>query len=84
MARTIANRGDFHYRRAPQPDKEYTDYLVCDPKGRKIGRVKEFYRNRLGEPKYIMVRVGLFGLRSVLIPVGFVALDEERRVLTLQ
>ena len=84
MARTIANRRDFYDRRAPRPDKEYTDYLVCDPRGRKIGRVKEFYRNRLGEPKYVMVRVGLFGLRSLLIPVGFVTVDEERRVLTLQ
>ncbi len=35
-----------------------------------------------GEPEY--VRVGLFGLKSVLIPIGFVAVDEERQTLTLQ
>ena len=64
--------------------KEYADYVVLDPAGRKIGHVKEFFTNARGEPEYIMVRVGLFGMRSVLIPVGFVTLDEERRTLTLQ
>ncbi len=57
--------------------------MVRDPAGRKIGRVKEFFTNARGEPEYIMVRVGLFGMRSVLIPVGFVSVDEGQRILTL-
>ena len=60
------------------------DYLVCNPKGCKIGRVKEFFANARDEPEYVMVRVGLFGVRSVLIPVGFVSVDEGQRTLTLQ
>ncbi|MDP8974321.1 MAG: hypothetical protein M3N45_14420 [Actinomycetota bacterium] len=75
-------------RRKP-PDRqetqeEYLDYVVRDPEGRKIGRVAQIFTNRRGEPQYIRVRVGPFGLRSVLIPVCFVTLDEERRTLTLQ
>ena len=83
MARsTTANR------RGPRdgggaPGGEYKDYLVCDPNGRKIGRVKDLFTNARGEPEYIMVRMGFFGLRSVLIPVGFVSVDEGRRALTL-
>ena len=83
MGRTTANkRASRDQNRAP--GREYADYLVCGPTGRKIGRVREFYTNRRGEPEYIMVRMGHFGLRSVLIPVGLVALDEKRRTLTLQ
>jgi len=82
VTRTAANRRE---RRARQETREeYLDYLVRDPEGRKIGRVVEMFTNRRGDPQYIRVRVGLFGLRSVLIPVCFVALDEERRTLTLQ
>ena len=57
--------------------------MVCDPKGCKIGRVKEFFANARGEPEYVMVRMGFFGMRSVLIPVGFVSVDEGQRTLTL-
>ena len=64
------------------PDKYY-DYMVCDPEGRKIGRVKELFANVQGESQYIRVRVDFFGLRSVLIPVCFVVVDEQRRSLTL-
>ena len=66
-----------------KPREDYYDYVVRDPEGRKIGRVKELFASLLGEPQYVRVRVGFFGLRSVLIPVCFVAIDEERRALTL-
>lgn len=82
MAQTAANRKSHDPVKAP--GKEYAGYLVCDPKGRKIGRTEELYTNVRGEPEYITVRLGLFGLRSVLIPVGFVSVDEGRRTLTLQ
>lgn len=83
MARTAANRGRAH-EPVETRGKKYADYVVCDPKGCKIGRVKEFFANARGEPEYVMVRVGLFGMRSVLIPVGFVSIDEVQRTLTLQ
>ena len=66
-----------------KPREDYYDYVVRDPEGRKIGRVKELFASLRGEPQYVRVRVGFFGLRSVLIPVCFVAIDKERRALTL-
>ena len=83
MAQTAANRRRSH-NRVEAPGEEYVDYVVCDPKGRKIGRVKELFTNAHDEPEYITVRMGLFGVRSVLLPVGFVDIDEERRTLSLQ
>ncbi len=68
--------------RLETPEK-YVGYKVCDPEGRRIGRAKEFFKNAYDEPEYIKVRVGLLGLRSVLIPVGFIGIDEEGRTLTL-
>lgn len=61
----------------------YVGYEVHDPEGRRIGSVKELFTNGSGEPEYIRVRMGLFGLKSVLIPVVFVAVDDERRTITL-
>jgi hypothetical protein len=37
-----------------------------------------------GEPEYVRVKTGLFGLKDNLIPVTSIAVDEERRTLTLQ
>ncbi len=51
--------------------EEYVGYEILDPEGRKIGRAKEVFTNAHGEPEYVRVRIGLLGMRSVLIPVGF-------------
>ncbi len=67
--------------RAPE---EYAGYEILDPEDRKIGRVKEMFANARGEPEYVRVRTSLLGLKTVLIPVGFVAVDEERRPLKLR
>jgi hypothetical protein len=82
MAQTAVNRREF--RNLFGVPGECFDYVVLDPEGRRVGRVKELFTNTYGEPEYVRVRVGLFGLRSVLVPVTFVIADEERRTLTLQ
>jgi PRC-barrel domain len=63
---------------------EYVGYMVCDPTGQKIGRVEKLFLNGSGEPEYVRVKMGLFGSKTVLIPVQTVAADEERRALVLQ
>jgi len=77
-----ANRREPHSR-FEMPEK-YKGYGVFDPESRKVGSVKELYTNTYGDPEYVRVRMGIFGLKTVLIPVGFVAIDEERQTLTLQ
>jgi hypothetical protein len=63
---------------------EYVGYTVCDPRGQKIGRAEELFLNGSGEPEYIRVKMGLFGSKTVIIPVQTAAVDEERRALVLQ
>jgi hypothetical protein len=64
--------------------EEYSGYELCDPLGQKVGSVEKLFVNLRGEPEYIRVKVGLLGLRSVLLPVESVAVDEKRRVLILE
>ena len=59
-------------------------YSVCDPRGRKIGSVEALFFNDYDEPEYIEVKMGLFGLKTVLIPVTSVVVNEEQRTLVLQ
>jgi hypothetical protein len=64
--------------------EDYAGYAVCDPRGHKIGRAQKIFLNGRGEPEYIKVKMGLFGIKAVLIPVQTVAADEDRRALVLQ
>ena len=82
MTYTTVNPRELRSRfKAPE---EYVGYRVHDPQGRTIGNVRELFTNAYDEPEYVKVRMGLFGLKSVLIPVGFVTVNDERRTLTLQ
>jgi hypothetical protein len=64
--------------------ERYVDYRVIDPKGREIGRVKELFVSADDEVKYVEVNTGFLGLQTVLIPVGLVAVDDERQILLLR
>ena len=46
--------------------------------------MQELFLNDNHEPEYIRVKMGFLGLRSVLIPVETVAVNEERRSLVLR
>ena len=59
-------------------------YTVYDPVGQKIGIVERVFANPDGEPVYIRVRIGLFGMKTVLIPVQFVETDEVRKTLVIK
>ena len=82
VVRTITDRSDLRGR-FDKPE-EYVGYWVHDPEGRRLGRVKELFANAYGEPEYVRVKMGLFGLKAALIPIGFVTVDEQQRILTLQ
>jgi hypothetical protein len=59
-------------------------YSVYDPVGQKIGIAESVFANPDGEPVYIRARIGLFGMRAVLIPVQFVETDEKTRTLVIK
>jgi len=64
--------------------KQCAGYEVRDPLGRKIGRLKRLFLNESGGPEYAEDKVGLFGLKTVLIPLQSVTADAERRFLVLE
>ena len=82
MFRTTTHRERSRSRHREPKDR--VGYAVCDPEGRRIGTARQVFANGRGEPEYIRVRMGLLGLRSALIPVGFVRIDEQQRRFTLQ
>lgn len=68
--------------------RRYAGYEVRDPRGTRIGRVKELAANADAQPQYVRVsmdfRAGFLRPRTVLIPAQMLTVDEIGRVLTLQ
>ena len=64
--------------------KRGAGYAVYDPLGQKIGSAEEVFVNRNEEPEYVRVRIGFFGQKSVLIPVQFAEVDDERQTLVFK
>ena len=82
MSRAAAdNRGPTSQIEAPE---KCVGYVVCDPLGQKIGSVEKLFVNENRQPEYVRVKIGLFGLKSVLIPTKSVVIDKERRNLMLK
>ena len=81
MSREGRDRGPGSRIEAPE---RCVGYEVYDPLGQKIGKVENIFVNGDHEPEYVRVRTGLFGTKSVLIPVRLVEIDEERRSLVLK
>ncbi len=65
----------------PEP---YAGYTLLDTLGQRIGKVERIFANGWGEPEYVKVKLGLFGMRSVLIPVWRAEVDEERQSFMLE
>jgi hypothetical protein len=49
-----------------------------------IGRLKRFFLNESGGAEYTEVKVGLFGLKTILIPLQTVTADAGWRFLVLE
>ncbi len=64
--------------------EERVGYTLLDPQRRKIGHIGRVFANGIGSPEYVRVRMGMFRSKTVLIPLSLVAVDEERRTLTLE
>ena len=82
-ATRAAERGAWPIERFETP-KQCVGYWVRDPRGRKIGRLKRLFLNGSGGAEYAEVKVGLFGLKTVLIPLQIVTVDAELRFLMLE
>ena len=76
-------RGAWPVERFETP-QQCAGYRVRDPRGRKIGKLKRLFLNGSSGAEYAEVKVGLFGLKTVLIPLQSVTVDAERRFLVLE
>ena len=64
--------------------EECIGYRVCDPLGQTIGTVEEIFVNGDGGPEYVKAKIGLFGTKTVLIPVVSVSVYEGRKSIKLE
>ena len=80
---TRAARGAWPAERFETP-KQCAGYRVRDPRGRKVGRLKRLYLNGSGGAEYAEVKVRLFGMKTILIPLQTVTVNAERRFLVLE
>ena len=65
-------------------EEQYIGFALCDPLENRIGRVEKFFATSRGEPRYVRAKIGPLGLRSVLLPVRRVAVNEKRRMLVIK
>ncbi len=82
MSRTVTNYGGLD--RSFDAPGACAGYRVLDPEGHRLGTVVRVFANGRGEPEYVRMKLGLFGLRTALIPVQLVEVEEKRRALVLQ
>ncbi len=62
-------------------EEKYEGYNVYDNAGDKIGKVDDLFVNEQDREEYIGVKMGFFGLRSTLIPMDVVRVNERDRAI---
>jgi hypothetical protein len=62
-------------------EEKYEDYKVYDRNGERIGKVDDLFIDERDREEYIGVKMGFFGLKSTLIPMEVVRVNEaDRRI----
>ncbi|MDP8944785.1 MAG: PRC-barrel domain-containing protein, partial [Actinomycetota bacterium] len=60
-------------------EEKYEDYKVYDNQGQKIGKVDDLFVDETDREEYIGVKMGFLGLKSTLIPMAIVRVNESER-----
>src|SRR5215207_1206197 len=60
-------------------EEKYEDYKVYDNQGQKIGKVDDLFVDESDREEYIGVKLGLLGMKSTLIPMEIVRVNESDR-----
>jgi sporulation protein YlmC with PRC-barrel domain len=60
-------------------EDKYEDYKVYDNQGQKIGKVDDLFVDETDREEYIGVKMGFFGMKSTLIPMDIVRVNENDR-----
>ena len=62
-------------------EEKYEGYKVYDNRGEKIGKVDDLFVDESDREEYIGVKLGLFGMRSTLIPMDIARVNERDRAI---
>ena len=60
-------------------EEKYEDYKVYDNQGERIGKVEDLFVDETDREEYIGVKMGFLGLKSTLIPMDIVRVNEGER-----
>jgi sporulation protein YlmC with PRC-barrel domain len=60
-------------------EEKYEDYKVYDNQGERIGKVDDLFVDESDREEYIGVKLGFFGMKSTLIPMDIVRVNETER-----
>ena len=60
-------------------EEKYEDYKVYDNQGQKIGKVDDLFVDETDREEYIGVKMGFLGMKSTLIPMDIVRVNENDR-----
>jgi sporulation protein YlmC with PRC-barrel domain len=60
-------------------EEKYEDYKVYDNQGERIGKVDDLFVDETDREEYIGVKMGFFGMKSTLIPMDIVRVNEGDR-----
>jgi sporulation protein YlmC with PRC-barrel domain len=62
-------------------EEKYENYKVYDNQGEKIGKVDDLFVDETDREEYIGVKLGLLGMKSTLIPMDIVRVNESDRTI---
>ena len=68
-------------QRLRELEEKYEGYKVYDNRGDKIGKVDDLFVDESDNEEYIGVKLGLFGMKSTLIPMEIVRVNEAERAI---
>jgi hypothetical protein len=71
------DRGD----RFRELEEAYRDYTVYDQHYEKVGRVDDLFVDENDQPEYIGVKTGFLGMKSTLIPMELVRVNDRRKLI---
>jgi sporulation protein YlmC with PRC-barrel domain len=67
--------------RMKELEEKYEGYKVYDNAGDRIGKVDDLFVDDAAREEYIGVKMGFFGLKSTLIPMDVVRVNEQERIV---
>lgn len=64
-------------------EQAYGEYTVYDQHYEKVGKVDDIFVDENDQPEYIGVKTGFLGMKSTLIPIELVRINDRRKLLEI-